>query len=355
MTEKSIHYEGPVCAVPLPHQDQIVMGHGSGGRMTHDLIRKIFQKHFNDPVLMEGNDSGVFSLPKSACKLAFTTDSHIVSPLFFPGGDIGRLSICGTVNDLAVMGAEPLYLTAGFIIEEGFSTAVLEQVLQSMEDACREAGVAIASGDTKVVEKGKADGLFINTAGVGILPEGRTIGGQYARPGDAVLISGTIGDHGVAVLSAREDIGFETDVKSDTAPLNHMISQLLTAVPEVHVLRDPTRGGLGTTLKEIAGQSQVSIWLNEPDIPVQPAVQSACEMLGFDPLYVANEGKTIIILPEEFAGKALAVLHQNPYGLNAMRIGQVKSDSPGKVLLKTGFGSVRIVDMLSGEMLPRIC
>lgn len=355
MAGKPIHYEGPVCSLPLAHPDQIVIGHGSGGRMTHDLIRKVFQKHFKDPVLLEGNDSGVFPLPETGQRLAFTTDSHIVSPLFFPGGDIGRLAVCGTVNDLAVMGAIPRYLTAGFIIEEGFSTETLESVLQSMEDACREAGVSIASGDTKVVEKGKADGLFINTAGVGVLPPGRVIGGQYARPGDAVLINGTIGDHGIAVLSAREDIGFETATRSDTAPLNLMIEELLSSVPDVHVLRDPTRGGLGTTLNEIAGQSKVSIWLNEPDIPIQPAVRSACELLGFDPLYIANEGKTIIILPGEFADKALSVLRNNQYGKNAMRIGTVQSDSPGRVLLRTGFGSVRIVDMLSGEMLPRIC
>lgn len=355
MTDESIHYEGPVCAVPLAHREQIVMGHGSGGRMTSDLIRTIFLPHFKDKVLLEGNDSGVFELPGTTGKLALTTDSHIVSPLFFPGGDIGRLAICGTVNDLAVMGAEPLYLTAGFILEEGFSTEKLEHIVRSMEQACREAGVNIASADTKVVEKGKADGLFINTAGVGFIPKGRNIGGQYARPGDAVLISGTIGDHGVAVLSAREDIGFETAVQSDTAPLNHLIQELLTAVSDVHVLRDPTRGGLGTTLNEIAAQSKVSIWLDEAAIPILPAVQSACEMLGFDPLYVANEGKTIVILPETEVEIALAIMKQNSYGQNAMRIGQVKAGDPGKVLLKTNFGTTRVVDMLSGEMLPRIC
>jgi hydrogenase expression/formation protein HypE len=293
--------------------------------------------------------------PAAGLRLAVSTDSHVVWPLFFPGGDIGRLAVCGTVNDVAMMGAQPRYLTAGFILEEGLEIGLLEQVVDSMRAAAAEAEVEIIAGDTKVVEKGKADGLYINTAGVGTLVEGININGAQARPGDAVLLSGPIGDHGIAVLAARGDLGFETDVQSDVAPLNHLVTALLAASSAVHVLRDPTRGGVASTLNEIARQSQVAILLEETAIPVRPAVSAACEMLGFDPLYVANEGKLLAIVAGDEAEHILAVMRRQPYGREAVIIGRVQEQPQGRVLLRTAFGSTRIVDMLSGEMLPRIC
>jgi hydrogenase expression/formation protein HypE len=347
---------GPVCPLPLPHQTHIVMGHGSGGRMTQELIGQVFQPFFANPALLEGNDfARILLTEKHDGRLAVSTDSHIVAPLFFPGGDIGRLAVCGTVNDVAMSGAEPVGLTAGFIIEEGLPIEILKNVVKSMAEAAAEANVPIVAGDTKVVEKGKADGLFINTAGFGWVPAACNIGGQYARSGDDVIISGTLGDHGIAVLAARGELGFETQVRSDVAPLNGLIQTLLQQVPDVHVLRDPTRGGLATTLNEIAVQSNVNITIDEKAVPYLPAVQTACEMLGFDPLYVANEGKVIIIAPAAHTGKILEILHGQPYGRDAALIGKVK-DSPAKrVLLNTQIGSTRILDVLAGEMLPRIC
>jgi hydrogenase expression/formation protein HypE len=323
--------------------------------MTQDLIRNLFQTRIGNPYLSEGNDAARITLVNYPGELAISTDSHVVSPIFYPGGDIGRLAVCGTVNDVAMLGAQPLYLTAGFIIEEGFSMDSLERIIDSMAEACDEANVKIVAGDTKVVEKGSADGLFINTAGFGIIPDKRQIGGQYAKPGDAVLISGTVGDHGIAILQARGHLGFDSQIKSDVAPLNHMISELLEQIPEVHVLRDPTRGGLATTIKEIACQSQVSFNLMEDSIPIKPEVRTACELLGFDPLYMANEGKVIIILPEEHTFYALKILKRSPYGLNAMRIGSVLQEEPGLVKLRTAYGTSRILELLSGELLPRIC
>jgi hydrogenase expression/formation protein HypE len=351
-------FEGPVCPLPLRHEDQIVIGHGSGGRMTHELIQQIFAPAFNVPEIQGNNDSAAVGLPALAGlqgRLSISTDSHIVSPLFFPGGDIGRLAICGTVNDVSMSGAIPLYLTAGFIIEEGLPIATLQRVVDSMQAAAHEAGVQVIAGDTKVVEKGKADGLFINTAGVGWIPAGREIGGQMAKPGDVVLISGPVGAHGIAVLTARGELGFETDVQSDVAPLNHLIHDLLSAAPHTHVLRDPTRGGLGTTLNEIAGQSQVGIWIEEKAVMVAPAVRAACEMLGFDPLYIANEGKLIVIVPSDEAAAAELAMRKSLYGKETVRIGEVKAAPVGRVLLHTLIGGSRILDMLSGEMLPRIC
>jgi hydrogenase expression/formation protein HypE len=265
------------------------------------------------------------------------------------------LAVCGTVNDVAMMGAQPLYLTVGFILEEGLSLDVLRRVVESMKRAAAEAGVQIVSGDTKVVQRGKADGLYVSTTGVGILPQGRLIGGAQARPGDVVLLSGTMGDHGIAVLAARGELGFETDVQSDCAPLNGLVAGLLAACPNVHVLRDPTRGGVATTLNEIAKQSGVCITLFEKDLPVHPAVASVCEMLGFDPLYVANEGKALVILPRESAEAALAALLKSKYGRDAVLIGEVSAAPAGRVLMKTAIGATRVVDMLAGEMLPRIC
>ena len=358
MTTSLPSFEGAVCPAPLHHTDQIVMGHGSGGRMTADLIRRVFQPAFSNPALNEGNDFASLPVPEFKTnngKLIVSVDSHIVKPLFFPGGDIGRLSICGTVNDVAVSGAKPLYITAGFILEEGLQVETLKSVIQSMKDAADEAGVQIVAGDTKVVEKGGADSIFITTTGVGWLDDSVRIGGQYAQPGDVVLISGPVGDHGIAVLAARGELGIETNVVSDTAPLNHLIEALLAASPNTHVLRDPTRGGLATTLNEIAQQSKVGLSLVEDWIPVQPATQSACEILGFDPFYIANEGKIIVITPENEADKALQAMRTTRYGEEAAIIGRVEAVNPGKVLLKTAIGGTRLLDVLAGEMLPRIC
>jgi hydrogenase expression/formation protein HypE len=350
-----INMQGPVCPLPHQHTDTIVIGHGSGGQMTQDLIRNIFQSRIGNTILAEGNDAARLSFDKKSGQIAVSTDSHVVSPLFYPGGDIGRLAVCGTVNDVAMLGAKPAFLTAGFILEEGFSMESLHKIIDSMAEACRESDVQIVAGDTKVVEKGKADGLFINTTGFGLIPDGRQVGGQFAKPGDAVLVSGSLGDHGIAILQARGDLGFDSQIQSDVAPLNHMLNALFDALPDVHVLRDPTRGGLATSLKEIACQSQVSIHLNEESIPIKEDVLIACEMLGFDPLYLANEGKVIVILPEKYTEKALNILRSSPYGAMATRIGAVSSEDPGIVLLKTAYGTTRILDLLAGEILPRIC
>ena len=350
--------EGPVCPMPLKHHDHIVIGHGSGGRMTQELIQQIFVPHFSNPELLAGNDFAdvlIHAVSPDGARLAVSTDSHIVYPIIFPGGDIGRLAVCGTVNDVAMSGAIPICLTAGFILEEGLSTAVLEQIVASMEKAALESGVMIVAGDTKVVEKGKADGIFINTTGFGWIPQGVKIGGAEAKPGDAVLISGTLGDHGIAVLAARGELGFDTGVQSDVAPLNGLIQAVLKAAPHTHVLRDPTRGGLATTLNEIAVQSRVNITLEEEKIPVRPEVSSVCEMLGFDPLYVANEGKVIVIVPAEETRAALDAMHAHPYGQNAVQIGKVQESPASRVLLQTRIGGTRLLDVLAGEMLPRIC
>lgn len=347
--------QGLVCPVPHSHQETVVIGHGSGGSMTRDLIQNLFQSRFGNEYLAEGNDAARILLAETDQKIAISTDSHVVSPLFFPGGDIGRLAVAGTVNDVAMLGAIPKFLTAGFILEEGFPIESLRKIIGSMAETCQEAHVQIIAGDTKVVEKGKADGVYISTSGIGLIPEDRKIGGQFAQPGDAVLISGSLGEHAIAVLQARGELGFESGIQSDVAPLNRMIIDLLEKVPDIHVLRDPTRGGLATSLNEIACQSRVSINLQEDQIPIQPNVRTACEMLGFDPLYLANEGKVIIILPEKYADKALITLRQSPFGSTAAQIGTISQKNPGQVLLHTAFGSTRMLTMLSGEILPRIC
>ena len=354
MSDEQATIAGIVCPSPIARRDRIVMGHGSGGKLSHDLIEKLFLPPFDNPVLRAGDDAGVVQLDSST-RLAISTDSHVVWPLFFPGGDIGRLAVCGTVNDVAMMGATPSYLTAGFILEEGLELSVLERVVASMRAAAEEAGVQIVAGDTKVVQKGRADGLYINTAGVGLVVPGVTIGGAQARPGDVVILSGPIGDHGIAVLSARGELGFEADVRSDIAPLNHLVAAMLEASERIHVLRDPTRGGLATALNEIARQSQVGIVLYEASIPARPAVRAACEMLGFDPLYVANEGKMIAIVGREDADQVLEVMRSTRYGEESVVIGEVQPDPKARVLMKTAIGSSRIVDVLMGEMLPRIC
>ena len=354
MDEEKVTLQGAVCPVPLAHNEQVVMGHGSGGKMSQDLISGLFLPPFDNPILRAGDDAGVFEA-NSQTRLAISTDSHVVWPLFFSGGDIGRLAVCGTVNDVAAMGAVPLYLTAGFILEEGLALSVLERIVASMQAAAKEAGVQIIAGDTKVVQRGKADGLYINTTGVGLIPPGVRVGGAQARPGDVVILSGSIGEHGMAVLEARGELGFESGICSDVAPLNQLAAAIFKASNQVHVLRDPTRGGLATTLNEIARQAQVGIELNETSIPVRPAVAAACELLGFDPLYIANEGKLVVIAGEQDAERVLEAMRGAPYGQDAVLIGQVQAAPQGRVLLKTAIGSRRVVDVLSGEMLPRIC
>ena len=351
---ESIFIEGPVCPVPVRERGQVIMGHGSGGKLSQELINDLFLPPFDNIVLRAGNDAGIVDLPPDS-RLAISTDSHVVWPLFFPGGDIGRLAVCGTVNDVAMMGARPLYLTAGFILEEGLELGLLEQVVASMRLAAAEAGVKIIAGDTKVVDRGKADGLYINTAGVGAVPEELLIAGDQAQPGDVIILSGPIGDHGIAVLGARGELGFETDLLSDVAPLNHLVSAMLDASDRIHVLRDPTRGGIASTLNEIARQSEVALILDETQIPVRPAVRAACEMLGFDPFYIANEGKLLAIVGREDAERVLETMHNARYGEQSVIIGEVQAEPKARVLLKTAIGSTRIVDTLAGEMLPRIC
>ena len=345
--------EGAVCPVPLAHAEQIVLGHGSGGKLSHDLVTKLFLPAFDNAPLRAGDDAAAVSL--AGGRLAISTDAHVVSPLFFPGGDIGKLAVCGTVNDVAMLGATPLYLSASFILEEGLDLDVLRRVAESMRLAAAEAEVQIVTGDTKVVQRGKADGLYISTTGIGVLPEGVEIGGARARPGDVVILSGPMGDHGIAVLSARGELGLETEVQSDMAPLNHLVAAAIRASSQVHVLRDPTRGGVATTLNEIARQSNVGIVLNEASLPVRPAVSAACELLGFDPLYVANEGKVLVVVAREDAERVLAAMRAAPYGAEAVVIGEVRTGPAGRVLLKTLIGSHRVVDVMAGEMLPRIC
>jgi hydrogenase expression/formation protein HypE len=354
MSKETVNIEGAACALPVSHRERIVMGHGAGGRMTHQLILESFLPAFDNPALRAGDDAAVLQL-EPGLQLSISTDAHVVWPLFFPGGDIGRLSVCGTVNDLAMLGAKPLYLTAGFILEEGLELDTLRRVIASMQAAAGEAGVRIVAGDTKVVQKGKADGLYITTAGVGLVRAGAALGGARARPGDAIILSGPIGDHGIAVLEARGDLGFRSAIQSDVAPLNHLIEAMLDASRNVHVLRDPTRGGLATTLNEIASQSDAGILLNEPAIPVREEVNAACEMLGFDPLYIANEGKLVAIVAPEDASALLAAMHRTRYGEEAVVIGEVTAEPHARVLMKTAIGSQRVVDMLAGEMLPRIC
>jgi len=329
------------------------MTHGGGGRAMTELIADLFQRHLKNPILDQGHDAAVFDVP--AGRLVMSTDAHVVSPLFFPGGDIGSLSVHGTLNDVAMAGARPVSMTASFILEEGFPLADLERIVMSMARAAREAGVPVVSGDTKVVEKGKGDGVFISTTGVGVLPEGVVISPAAARPGQVVLLSGTIGDHGVAILSKRENLEFETEIRSDSAALHGLVSAMITAVPGISVLRDPTRGGLATALNEIAHAAGVGVVLQEDAVRVGPAVESACELLGLDPLYVANEGKLVCICDAGDADRLLQVMRGHPLGLQSALIGEVVEDAETMVVMQTGFGGSRVVDWLSGEQLPRIC
>ncbi|MBK7847411.1 MAG: hydrogenase expression/formation protein HypE [Zoogloea sp.] len=334
-------------------QGRIDLAHGSGGRAMAQLIEELFARHLDNPFLAQGDDGAV--LPGADGRLVMATDSHVISPLFFPGGDIGSLSVHGTLNDLAVMGARPLWLSAAFILEEGFPLADLARIVESMGEAGRAAGVPIVTGDTKVVERGKGDGVFITTTGVGSLPPGRDVSGRHARPGDVVLISGTLGDHGMAIMAARENLGFETPIVSDSAALHGLTEALFASGARVHTLRDPTRGGLATTLNEIARQSGVGIVLDEAALPINPAVAAACEFLGLDPLYVANEGKLVAIVAPDDADAALAALRAHPLGARAARIGTVQADTHRFVQMTTTLGGRRIVDWLNGDPLPRIC
>ena len=334
--------------------DKILLGHGSGGRMMRELIEKHFIPVFGSGYGLGSEDSAVIPAPEGT-RLALTTDSYVVNPIFFPGGNIGDLSVNGTVNDLSMSGATPLYITTGFIIEEGFSLSDLGLVIASMKKAADEAGVKIVAGDTKVVDRGKADGIFINTAGFGILPEGVNVSPRNILPGDVIIVSGTIGDHGMAVMSKREGLGFESEIFSDSAPLNSLVRDMLSVCPEMRAFRDPTRGGLASTLIEFAEESGTCILISEKALPVTSAVRGACELLGLDPLYVANEGKLAAAVPPDKADIVLDAMRKNPYGKGAVIIGEVTPSPKGKVLMKTHIGGTRIIDMLAGEQLPRIC
>ena len=342
------------CPLPLPAGDRVLLGHGSGGKLSNELVQKIFLPALGNPALNRLEDQAVVHLKDS--RLAITTDSFVVKPLFFKGGDIGSLAVHGTINDLAVGGAIPLWLTSAFILEEGLPMNVLRRVVQSMQEAATKAGVQIVAGDTKVVERGGVDGLFINTTGVGLVRDGIFLSAENARPGDVILISGMLGDHGIAILAEREGLKFETDVHSDSAALHTLIARLLEEVPgQVRCMRDPTRGGLSSTLNEIAASSQVGMEIDETSIPVREEVRGACEMLGLDPLYVANEGKLVAIVAPEIAGSALRALQSHPLGKEARIVGRVTADHPQMVVMRTALGTTRIVDMLAGDQLPRIC
>ncbi len=345
---------GPICPMPATSYDRVQLGHGSGGRMSAALLRERFLPHFDDRALARLGDAAVVEV--GPVDIAVSTDTFVVSPLEFPGGNIGSLAVHGTLNDLAMMGAQPLYLTAGFVLEEGLSFEVLDRIVAAMGDAAHASAVRLITGDTKVVEHGKADGVFINTTGIGIRRLDFRPGPDQARPGDAVLVSGPIGRHGIAIMSAREGLGFEAEVRSDSAALWPLVDRLRGAVGgDVHVLRDPTRGGVASALNEIAGQSRVGIVLDEEALPVPGPVAAACDMLGLDPLYVANEGIFVAVVPPALADEALEAMRLHQLGREARIIGQVGAEHPGMVVLRTGMGGTRVVDMLPGDQLPRIC
>jgi hydrogenase expression/formation protein HypE len=344
---------GAVCPTPIFNHKQIVLGHGSGGKLTSDLIQKVFLPAFDNDYLSQLNDQAVLQL--NGLRVAFTTDSFVVTPIFFPGGDIGKLAINGTVNDLAMSGAKPLYIAAAFILEEGLATDDLYRVVNSISAAAKEADVLLVTGDTKVVNRGKGDKLFITTTGLGLVENSVQISADRARPGDKILLSGTIGDHGMAIMSQRENLEFEGTIESDTAALHTLVAAMLSASTEIHCLRDPTRGGVATTLNEMAASSRVGMIIDERQIPVRETVKGACEILGLDPLYVANEGKLLAIVASEAATAVLQKMREHPLGRDSQVIGEVVSDHPGMVLMKTGIGGTRVVDVLFGEQLPRIC
>src|SRR5579863_6027567 len=341
------------CPAPLPQRDRILLGHGSGGRLSAELLRDVFLPLFSNPVLDRMDDQAIFSVGGS--RVAFTTDSFVVKPLFFPGGDIGSLAVHGTVNDLAMGGARPLALSAAFILEEGFPIADLRRIAQSMALAAKRAGVPIVTGDTKVVERGSGGGVYINTAGIGMVGDGLDLSAANARPGDAVILSGAIGDHGAAILTQREGLELEGALESDSAALNGLVERILAVTAAVRAMRDPTRGGLASALNEIAAQSCVGMALREDAIPIHAPVRAVCEVLGLDPLYVANEGKMVAIVPPETAVAVVAAMRRHPLGAEAAVIGTVTESHPGLVTLRTAFGTTRVVDMLAGDQLPRIC
>jgi hydrogenase expression/formation protein HypE len=338
---------------PKLRDELVTLAHGSGGKATRALVENLFVEELGNPLLTPLGDSAVLEL--NGTRLAFTTDSYVVKPIFFPGGDIGELAVNGTVNDLAVAGARPVALTAGFVIEEGFPIADLRRLAASMAQAAAAAGVSVAAGDTKVVERGKADGLYVTTSGVGVIPDAVSLSPERVRPGDRVLVSGTLGDHGMAVMVARGELELEVDLESDTAPVYELTGALLELGDDVRWMRDPTRGGLATALNELAEQAGVAVVLEEPALPLRPEVVGTCEILGIDPLYVASEGRLIAIVAEEAANDALAILRSHPLGAEAAIVGDVRAEPEGFVLLQTGFGGSRVVDMLVGDPLPRIC
>lgn len=336
----------------------VLLGHGSGGVMMKRIIDQVFAASYGSEELAQGNDAAVLPAPEPGQRLAFSTDTFVVTPHFFPGGNIGRLAVCGTVNDVATAGAQVKYLSVGMVLEEGFPMDQLLEICQTIKETADEAGVHVVTGDTKVVNRGHGDGIYINTAGVGLIPQGRNLSGSLCQPGDAILFSGTLGDHGITIMSTRENLSFSANIKSDAAPLNHLIADVLDAAPDVRCFRDPTRGGIASTLNELASQSNTDMVISEDAIPVNPAVMGACEMLGYDILQVANEGKMVCVCPQNQAQAALEAMRANPYGLDAAIIGHVEASRPdrgNKVFLETAFGTRRIVDMLVGEQLPRIC
>jgi hydrogenase expression/formation protein HypE len=341
------------CPVPLPAKDKILLGHGSGGKLSADLIRELFLPALRNPALAKLDDQAVVDI--NGLRLAFTTDSFVVKPLFFPGGDIGSLAVYGTVNDLAVGGATPLYLSAAFILEEGFPMESLERIVASVREAAARAGVEVVTGDTKVVEQGSGDGVFINTTGIGLVPDGVNLSAEQARPGDAILLSGSIGEHGIAILAQREGLQFETTIESDSAPLDTLVAAMLEASHGIRCMRDPTRGGLSSALNEIAARAGVGMTVEEKAILVHEEVRGACELLGLDPLYVANEGKLVAIVEASDAERVLAAMRAHPLGREARLIGRVTDAHAGMVVLRTLLGTTRIVDMLAGDQLPRIC
>jgi len=341
------------CPLPLSNYKEIVLAHGSGGKLSQELIQKIVLPQFRNELLEPLHDGALFSVGDT--RLAFSTDSYVVSPIFFPGGDIGKLAVHGTVNDLAMCGARPLYLAVGFILEEGLPMEDFRRVTQSMREAADAAGVMLVTGDTKVVDRGKADKIFINTSGIGVVPKGVNIHPKRARPGDKIILSGTIATHGIAIMSVREGLEFETEIASDSAPLNGLVEAIFATGTDVHVLRDPTRGGITSALSEITQSAGTGMVLEEARIPISEEVKGACEILGLDPLYVANEGKLVAIVPADAADAVLAAMQAHPLGRDAAIIGEVTADHAGFVLMKTRIGGTRVVDMLSGEQLPRIC
>ena len=338
--------------------ETVLLGHGSGGTMMKRIIDEVFFEAYADEELLEGNDAASLPAPAAGERIAYSTDSFVVTPHFFPGGDIGRLAVCGTVNDVATSGAVPKYLSCGFILEEGFPVADLKRICKSMAEMAKEAGVHIVTGDTKVVNRGHGDGVFINTSGIGFIPEGVSLSGAFCKPGDKVLVTGTMGDHGIPIMSCREELSFNADIQTDAAPLNHLIAEVIAAAPDTRCFRDPTRGGLASTLNELAAQSGVDFIVEEGAVPVKDAVLGACEMLGYDVYQVANEGKMVCVVPAEQAEAALAAMRANRYGADAAIIGEVvetPEERDPRVSIRTGFGALRIMDMLVGEQLPRIC